>query len=93
MRLHERYFATRKAELDAERAIMEIWEANDMTWGEIVAFHAKQLQVAGKYIVRDERYGEAIGVKGDEEVHVGGYCFAGDHDLCSDGSCGCDCHG
>lgn len=67
MTMHRREGKVAKANLEATRALLDIWQKHDLTWGEIVAFHARELASAGKYIIRTERHPDEPGKPGGEE--------------------------
>jgi len=55
-----------RARLEAERLLMDVFDRYDLTWGEIVGFHAHELSTAAKYMVREERHPDDPDKKGDE---------------------------
>lgn len=56
MRLHARTLNVQRAHNEAGRALLKIWEKHDLTYGEIVSFHASELQSNAKYMIRGERH-------------------------------------
>lgn len=67
LRVHPRTQHVDRAFLDATQALIKIWTQYDLTWGEIVKFHARELAESAKYIIRDERHPNDPGKRGDEE--------------------------
>lgn len=67
MRLHRRTLLVQEAHAEAKSALLDIWKKHDLTWGEIVAFHAHEVQSAARYIIRTERHPDDPEKRGDEE--------------------------
>lgn len=59
MRLHERHRIVTSAHSDAAVAIMRIFNEADLSYGEVIAFHAHELSTNAKYMIREERHGDA----------------------------------
>ena len=55
-----------QAHLAAATAIAENWKEHDLTWGEILAFHAKETASCANYIIRTDRHPDDPSKKGDE---------------------------
>jgi hypothetical protein len=66
MKLHARTHMVNQAHSEAGLALLEIWKKYDLTWGEIVAFHAAEQQSAARYIIRTERHPDDPEKRGDE---------------------------